>query len=882
MRKLFTVPLILLTLTNGCQKKVTDNPDSESSLKEISGHVSKVTLNPFSLRNMQTAMATITSRKDFAKRTVISGTYSGLPNNYPVYKYFKFNPNNFDSQQLESIEKDSGITLMNFPFADISIYNDNYILDSAKLAQLNDGYIYGIALATDTTANNLILRTNASIIDSLVLPSDSDTALIFQAMRQAGYNIIIEGDTTYTRRTMQPDFLGIHVCLFKQPHGTVRYRDNDLGRLEPVRGIQVWALVLGIPVSSYTNADGNYSIPYRFSIGTIMGTKAKNARVNIKPLDTHANNLISEVGTLIENFIVGSVHVEGWFSSCTLKNNYDFNFNTHSQVRYWSQILNAYYFHDLYCMQEGIKNAPNDMVCYAQWGINQGNDPLGNPEIGSAGTPMLGHISLTTVYIEKLINNIFGGNVNLTTDSPNLFNVLTGLLPDMTFRIPQTAEPSHYSSRLAQTAFHELGHASMYRQVGGAWHAQLDIDELNTYSGTNPYGDGTQNDYQRVSLAESWAQFIGTNFAIRRYPTGFMESSGGSPFFTSTLEYPMTMLLEDEGYFFGSNVIPYGIFNDFIDAYNPTEEWDNFSGETIEQMYNTFRPEITTWCGWESEFFQNTFNQINPGIPMQIFNHYNNPTVNNFNCGITIYYNDSKSGTYTKTCPSCNTGSLVTYSVPQNAYSSFSSKEVANALAQNDVDANGQLYADTHGTCTPSSINDKSYSTTFSITNLTSMSFTMSTGFSTGVSFDLSLDGGTTYATSGITSSPYVVTGLIPNTNYQVVRRMHGLCGGTEVILPPTSVTTLTNTGDGSYSNSFGVSNITSTSFTMSTGFSPGVTFDLSFDGGLTYSTTGITLATYTVTGLNPNTTYQVVRRMHGTSGAIQVILPPTQVKTLP
>ena len=51
-------------------------------------------------------------------------------------------------------------------------------------------------------------------------------------------------------------------------------------------------------------------------------------------------------------------------------------------------------------------------------------------------------------------------------------------------------------------------------------------------------------------------------------------------------------------------------------------------------------------------------------------------------------------------CPSGQTGSQVTYTVQANTYSSTVSQAAANQLAQNDINANGQAYANTNGTCT--------------------------------------------------------------------------------------------------------------------------------------------------------------------------------------
>jgi hypothetical protein len=51
-------------------------------------------------------------------------------------------------------------------------------------------------------------------------------------------------------------------------------------------------------------------------------------------------------------------------------------------------------------------------------------------------------------------------------------------------------------------------------------------------------------------------------------------------------------------------------------------------------------------------------------------------------------------------CPSGQTGTSITYTVPANTYSSGTSQAAADQLALNDIAANGQNYANTNGTCT--------------------------------------------------------------------------------------------------------------------------------------------------------------------------------------
>ncbi|WP_099711010.1 S-layer family protein [Flavobacterium sp. 9] len=64
------------------------------------------------------------------------------------------------------------------------------------------------------------------------------------------------------------------------------------------------------------------------------------------------------------------------------------------------------------------------------------------------------------------------------------------------------------------------------------------------------------------------------------------------------------------------------------------------------------------------------------------------------------FYSAAKSGVFVKNnCTGGLTGSSVTYSVPSRKYSAIGSQADADALAQSDVDSNGQAYANTNGIC---------------------------------------------------------------------------------------------------------------------------------------------------------------------------------------
>jgi hypothetical protein len=135
----------------------------------------------------------------------------------------------------------------------------------------------------------------------------------------------------------------------------------------------------------------------------------------------------------------------------------------------------------------------------------------------------------------------------------------------------------------------------------------------------------------------------------------------------------------------------------------------------------------------------------------------------------TIYHNQAASAVFTKnSCGTGFTGSSVTYTVPANKYSSTISQTDANAQAQNDINTNGQNYANAIGTCTQI------------ITNI-NLTYTNTTGNSSVVATLTNMVTNQIF-TFHLTSSGGTL-GTIPSGTYNVsfsnsgVDMSYGVCG---------------------------------------------------------------------------------------------------------
>jgi hypothetical protein len=261
------------------------------------------------------------------------------------------------------------------------------------------------------------------------------------------------------------------------------------------------------------------------------------------------------------------------------------------------------------------------MVCYAEWNNKS--------VIGSASTPLFNYIGGDPELL-KIFNNWWSGGISGLSTYFTL--LLSHQLPDVTFSVGSAGEPVHYSSVLAQTIFHELGHASQFRQVGNAWYASLVAAEA-LLPRDGGYGNADYDDWGRVQVAESWAEFIGTQYARRRYGnSGFKHFE----FNGSGLVDQISLANIDRERGFLERWIPTGFYYDLIDnvnAFGGENGDDNIGGSSIHNIYSVFNRNTNNMCDYLWQFDSAYPAFFNPQSTMfDLTNYYSNYDVNNFPC----------------------------------------------------------------------------------------------------------------------------------------------------------------------------------------------------------------------------------------------------------
>jgi len=137
------------------------------------------------------------------------------------------------------------------------------------------------------------------------------------------------------------------------------------------------------------------------------------------------------------------------------------------------------------------------------------------------------------------------------------------------------------------------------------------------------------------------------------------------------------------------------------------------------------------------------------------------------------WWNVVESGNFTRNnCGTGYAGGTVTYTVAANTYSSTISQADANQKAINDVNANGQNYANTNGTCTPTAT--LTYGDLILTGGSASTSFTAVAGYTITLSIDP--NAGTTYSLN------YTLSGPSPHSGVLCVSRSAVTCSNPSTV----------------------------------------------------------------------------------------------------
>lgn len=561
--KLLTI-IFIITSSISCKKAIEKNITNSDEPKHSKNKVAMMRLasntiqNPYSLKTIRLVLEKYADDPEKDNVEINSTDY---------YVYLSIDPQNITSELANRIENDNSFQLYDFPIDSKILYEENSTIDERE--SIKDGNLYAVIPINNTILNTL----RYDIIDTLYQPKPEQVWLEEKVLWETGFlqkELISEGITPTL------DMNAKYIMSFltpKKPEGYVRYQDTELG-LQPVRGVQVWGIKFGFAVWDYTDATGHFKINNGFLIGTVIGTLFKGNRFTVKPLVMNQG-----VVACVAQFLAGSIDPVGWYNKNQLPN-ISINYTLPSKQTYmWSHIANSIYFHDLYCQQENVWTSPSNMVIYAYFDNGSG---------GSMSTPMFNHMTSPTSLMEQVANQIFG--VNVSVNFPSINALLTGgggILPDMYTRGGASAGGANYSTGFMQNLLHELSHAHFFVKVGSVAYQNIVSRESVTFIANNGYGNGNLLSIGAhglpgadggVQVAESWAEFLGQDYANRIYTSGSVASD--------ELGFQLLSTLDDDEHWFSETWIHKGIYNDLMDG--NSEPWDQVQGLSIKNLYDGF------------------------------------------------------------------------------------------------------------------------------------------------------------------------------------------------------------------------------------------------------------------------------------------------------
>lgn len=576
------VVLVMLFALFACEKKQEVLPDENpETAPTMQARIIKRQGNPLSLRNIRFAAGKLAGKSDAdAEKHHID---------IPLEKqllYFRFELSEAHKVS-ENIDDDSTANFLDYPFAEVSTYRTAFEGAEVNIESLRDGKIYGTISRTNVMN---LGEANYQILDTLYQSdNDEDDPLVWESLVQTGFASPDE------RLRICRNFLS----------GTIRHEDTEFGNaLQPVRGMQVYVLIFGVPRRTFTDENGFFQSRKRVYTGGFVFTKAANPAMLVRPLNS-SNGWLADIGNIASNLFIGALTAHGW-RACRDMNNTHIEYRGHTQRNLWCHMMNAVFAHHAYMRADNLNAVtPRRLVAYAHW----------SEAGGAASAPMLGKMITTD---EALLSGFFALSFTDPLTVASLYILYKRLLPDLT--INESADPNRRrnSAELMQTMFHELGHAAHFSRTGREnWLAYIWQIVNNRFNGLpcgSIYGCGNETNAGIVQVGEAWAEFIGTEHARRYHPNGRKCSA----FFRATTgncSVRFDVALEQERWF-ERNFIPTGFFHDLRDVVNTNtlvneNNWDFVGGVSIRQIYNALTPQATNMCNFiDSLFSQNPWLNI--------------------------------------------------------------------------------------------------------------------------------------------------------------------------------------------------------------------------------------------------------------------------------
>jgi hypothetical protein len=410
--------------------------------------------------------------------------------------------------------------------------------------------------------------------------------------------------------------------------GRIRVKDTQFTEEEGLANARVVAKRWFKIERMYTDVNGNFTSSKKFKNSVKVNIKFKNSDAVVRGmLGARYWQILfpvtKEFGPFKGNQINTFTH--------TFERHTDYN---SKQTRLWvaATTHNAVQQFKVYSALQGTGQLPNKTlkILLTNWGLSgAGSAPLFSarfidnlPEIfvtqfiASSTDPVVGSIAALILVLKSQIDITYSYNFaagNLTSD------------------------------RVVKTIYHELAHATLYRQAGPHWYdAAVEGTIQNMLTGPLPYGNSNTSNSPIIAMNEGWAYHYGNFLANARYgnKTSCVNIQKSQYFLAPTssscggdyrsVANPYLEALER----FNPNLpgdpfnwIPKGIFHDLMDD-TATEFTDLFTVDdqvsdfTNSQLFNAIEQDVRSPQTYRIRLLQQNNNWQVMGVNV-LFKQYN-------------------------------------------------------------------------------------------------------------------------------------------------------------------------------------------------------------------------------------------------------------------
>ncbi|MCH7403294.1 hypothetical protein ACFOUP_08400 [Belliella kenyensis] len=564
-----------------CQEEDLPDLSEENPSSELNSFLGKKLENPYSVKNMRKAYASL-----LAKNSGLTNKNTGLNKNAAELEidvtdfYVKFHIKSDDD--LQKIIADS----LNYSVLPL----DHEIVSQGDIeigdTNLNSYWVY-TSVPTDYNFHEEI---EYEILEELFLPEsvDGENGMNGRQNNKESYvgsflYALEEESLLLTGNLDQGESKSSNLQMartYRRPQGYIRVQNTTTGTIDPVIGVKVKTRRWFKWGSGYTDSNGFYSVDNTFERDVNYEVVFKNSRgFKIWP------SMIS----------ISSGRYNGGKHSPAGQN---ITFTTSSDAWRFATVNNATVHYLNYCNQFNVGLPHSDLRIVAQNGT------------GSSSAPMLrrvwGMVGFTT---NSQLVTFLSKSSGITIAANLLQNITKFIQPDLIIK----SAPSLGTASIYSTTFHELAHASHFRQVGSGFWVKY-INYIITYG---PYGDGSGMNNGVCAVGEMWGFYYGYFLTLQHFgnnnnnpiirPIGLEDFTPvQKPDNRSIVIHRINnRIYRMEGW------IPAGLLHDLIDTNADIIRsgfTDNVSGYTISQIFGALRPGVETVQGFRNRLLQNNGN----------------------------------------------------------------------------------------------------------------------------------------------------------------------------------------------------------------------------------------------------------------------------------